>query len=543
MPDNKEVKKKIFESSSLSVIFLYLSYIINIINTFLIVRLISPEEWGLLLLAISFLNFAVFLTSFIPPSAQTSINFYIPQLLAEKEKTEDELVSFVYYNYKNRFFFSLLIYIIFCIIILLSNFETQTFQIIMVLSPLILINTFQNLNISLLLAFQKFKRVFLINMLNLLIKTMGYIIIFYFQLGNPLILLTSMNIIQGISCFSIALFSIIPLVKIKRKTNHKLNYKDYKKNFQELQKNFALSLTISSLISQFVGVLINILYVNSGMIIFITYISVCEHAIGFIVNTSSSKQASPIFSQLYKENKPAFKHYIIKYLKYASLANAVMVGFMFSFIEIYIGLVYIEAYFILITIIQFYVILTFSRLILRTLGMISSSTNNTKIILQLNIFQVSFNILSVILVIIFSSFELLIFLLIISSYLATIVSFILINHYTSVDLKIRDIYKPVLLFLPSFFIAFFLSFFINIKIFGNFIFIDIVLNSSIKFLIFLIVLYLTLYLTRYITQDEFDNIIEIIPILRSKNKYIQKIVNTIKFFFPTEKKEDLAKKE
>ncbi len=539
MSDNKEVKKKIFESTSLNAISLNVSTIIGFLNTYLIVRLIAPEEWALIIVALTFLNFAVFLTQFIPPSANSSIIFYIPQLLAEKEKNNDELVSFIYYNYKNRLLFTIIIYILFCIVIYLYTFGTQSYQIIMILSPLIFFRTLQGFNISILVAFQKFRRLFIVNIINTFVRTVGLLIIFFFLLGNSLILITYLNLFQGIFGFLIALFSIMFILKIKRIKNQKLNYKDYKQNFYKLQKKYGINLLISNLISYITAIIVNVLFLNSGMLIFVTYLAICEHIMYFLKSTSSSKQPISIFSELYAKNKSTYKFYFIKYLKYSSLVNGVLVGFMFFFIEVFIELIYTEEYYAIIFGIQLYFILSFSRLILRTLGMISSSTNKTIIILQVNVFQVSLSIIITIIGIAFSSFNLLIILYIISSYLSTLISFILVNHYTKLNLKIVNVYKPVLLFLTSFIISFIFSSLVNIYIpvFSNFGILNKILNGGIKFLIFLFVHYLAVYFTRYITRDEFDKLIEVIPILNSKKKYIQSITKTLRKCFPSGEKQ------
>ncbi len=49
-----EIKKKLVESGSLTLIRIYLNYFLGIINIFFVARLITPEEWALLLLTISF---------------------------------------------------------------------------------------------------------------------------------------------------------------------------------------------------------------------------------------------------------------------------------------------------------------------------------------------------------------------------------------------------------------------------------------------------------------------------------------------------------
>ncbi len=535
MTENKKIKKKIFESSSLNAIFLNLSFIIGIFTTFLIVRLISPEEWATIILALSILNFAVFICGFFPPGATSTITYYIPRLLAENEKVEEELLSFVYYNYKNRFFYTVIIYILFLIIISLLNIELQLFQIIIIVSPMIFFNNFQNLNLSILLAFQKFRRLFWINILNILIFTVCLFMIFIFQLKIPLILITFLNLLNGFSTFLTSFLSILPLLNIKNKNKKKISIKDYKQKFNELQKKYGLNVIVMGLISQAGILILNFLYLNSGVIIFITYIAIGEKMIGFVLNTSNSKQSTSIFSELYVKSKSEFKSYFINFLKYSLLLSGILVGLLFFFIEVFFELIYTETYFVIIFAIKVFVLITFSRIILRSLGIITFSTNNTIISVQMNIIQVTIHITSTAIAILFFNFEFLIILYVISSYFYSFISFLLNNHYTKLNLNIITIYKPTLLIMASLLITIIISSFVNIQIFSGFEILNLLLNSIIKFSIFLFLFYIAIYFTRYITKEEFDKLIEIIPILNSKKRFILRIVKITRKFIPSKR--------
>jgi O-antigen/teichoic acid export membrane protein len=537
MTEDKRIKKKIFESSSLNAIFLNLGTLIGFFNTYLLVRLISPEEWAIIILALSILNFIVFLTSLIPPGANSTLIYYIPRLLAENEENDEELLSFVYYNYKNRLFFAIFIYISFIIIISLYNFEFQLIQIILILSPIVFCNTFHNLNISILSAFQKFRRLFIINILSLAINTLGLFFIFLFQLGIPLILITYVKLLGIIFTFLVSFLSILPLINIKNRKNLKLKTKQYRKKFNELQKKYGINVIILGLIGQTGVLILNFIYLNSGFILFITYMSICEHILSFILNTSSSKQPVSIFSELNIKQKSYFKFYFVNFLKYSLLISCFLVGVMYFFIEFYIEVIYTTSYFVLIPAIQIFILLSFSRLILRSLGMVAFSTNNTIISVQMIIIQVSINITISIIAVLFNNFTLLIILYIISSYFYSIISLLLVNYYTKLKLKIIVIYKPVLLFLVSFFIALIISSFINFQIFSNMEFLNRFLNSIVKFSIFLFIFYIVIYFTKYITKRDFEKIIEVVPILNSEKKFIRRIVITIQKFFPSNEKD------
>ena len=73
--------KKIVESSTFSLLGVYLNFFFSFIYIFFVARLISPEEWGQLILSMSFISFAVLLCNFFPPAIEASIEYYLPQLI------------------------------------------------------------------------------------------------------------------------------------------------------------------------------------------------------------------------------------------------------------------------------------------------------------------------------------------------------------------------------------------------------------------------------------------------------------------------------
>ena len=158
------------ESSSSHLLNVYLTFIFGILNTFIIARLISPADWGLLLITLSFVYFAIFFSKLFPPESQELIKYYIPHLTQELNYSFREVKKFLSQVYMIRFICSIGILVIYLIIMSLLNFNLRLFQIIFIMAPIIIFYILIELNYSVLLALLKFKFANLILFINPLIS-------------------------------------------------------------------------------------------------------------------------------------------------------------------------------------------------------------------------------------------------------------------------------------------------------------------------------------------------------------------------------------
>ena len=139
-------QKKISESSSFNLLTVYLTFFFSILNTFVIARLLAPEEWALLILTLSFIYIALFFCNLFPPNAQDSIMYYIPFLSSEFGDKSDEKRRFITQIFKVRLSTAIIIFILYLIITYFANFETRLFEIILIMSPMILCKILIELN-------------------------------------------------------------------------------------------------------------------------------------------------------------------------------------------------------------------------------------------------------------------------------------------------------------------------------------------------------------------------------------------------------------
>ena len=107
-----KIQKKIIESSTFGVLNVYINFPLGLLGSFIIARIISPEEWGFLLLSLSFISVAVFFSSIFPPGAEGSIVYYVPHLKSENGNKNLEIRKFLFHIYKTRLLSCFIAYII-----------------------------------------------------------------------------------------------------------------------------------------------------------------------------------------------------------------------------------------------------------------------------------------------------------------------------------------------------------------------------------------------------------------------------------------------
>jgi O-antigen/teichoic acid export membrane protein len=530
-----KVQKKIIESSTFGVLNVYVNFLLGMLGTFIIARIISPEEWGFLLLSLTFIGVAVFFSSIFPPGAEGSIAYYIPHLKSENGDSNLEIRNFIFHIYKTRLLSCCIVYIIFLIVIsFFLQSDLLLFQITLILSPKIILLVIQNLNISVFIASQKFKLVFLGSTLNVITVSLGYLVIFLMQFTQPLLIITFINLLSSIISVVVSIFFLIPLIPSKKENDHD-THTSYNKNFYKLHKTYGLYLFITGIFANFQNLTVNLLFLNFGVVNYITYFSICDKGVSQTLNFSGSNRSAytSIFTEInYQKNLEEFKKSFFQLFKYVSFVVCLIAAFFFFFMETYITIVYSETYLIILIGVQIFLFATFSRLINRNLLLIVYSTNHNKISSIFGFLQMVFNISITLIALLFFDFLTLVVFSLISTYLLSIILMVLINKIIDFKLKIKQLFYPFLLFTICITITFLASFFINFQFFNNSFF-DTIFNSAIYYAIFIVSVYVLVYLTKYITREELNQLLNLVPILKSKRKFIQRINNFIIKLFPS----------
>ncbi len=530
-----EVQKKIIESSAFSFLGVYLNFFLGLLSTFSIARIITPTEWGLLLLAESIVAIGAFISGLLPPGAEGSIEYYIPHLKSLQEDTDNEIRKFIVHNYRLRSLSGSVGFFIFLIVIFSTNIELTLLQITLILAPKILITLIQNLNIAIITAFQKFKFLFIIMSIHVFSISVGNFSILLINPLNSLLFIVLVNLLGLTLTMTISTFYIL---KIIPKKNEDLQSEvNYKKDFYKLHKTYGLPLVITGLIAQIGNLASNLFFLAFGFVQYITYISICDRVVTSTLKFSSSDRTvqMTIFSKInYGKNPEIYKKTYYQFLKYLSLMVCIFTAIFYYFIEIYIDIIYSAVYSIVLLVIPIYIFNTFSRLINRNLLVLAYSTNYTKISAYYSIIQTVNNLIVVYISLTFFDFTTLIILYLVASYLLNILTILMIRKIVGFKLNILKLYYPFMIYTFSFFITLPFTYSINIQLFPLAI-INTFFNSGIKFLIFLILFYILIYITKFITREEFSQLMTIMPGKRFRNRFIEKIIEKLTKLFPSKK--------
>ena len=528
-----KVQKKVAESSSFNLLTVYLTFFFSILNTFVLARLLAPEEWALLILTILLVNIAIFFSNLFPPNAQETIMYYIPHLSSKGNEYEVKR-NFITHVYKVRLFSGFLVFLIYLIITYLASFNPVLFEMILIMSPMILCKILIDLNDSVLYAFQKFKSVFIARVLNPITVTTSNFLIYFYKLKNPIFLISYAFLLGTIISCIISIILIINLISFKMK-GEILPF-DQKSDFYYIHKKYGINLVLADIFGLLTGLIIKLLFLEFKFLVFITYITICQiSATSALLFASSNPEAYiSIFSEIdYEKNSEKYLRLFYKLNKFLMMFVCIVVGIMLFYIEFYIVVIYSPTYLIILGPIRLFLFTAFATVIINNLMIITLSTNNTKINAEINFIEMVINILFTIIALLFFDFYTLIIFYLISSFLMTFITVYLINKQTGLRLNFAMFFKPLIIFIISFLLVFPLNYIVNIDIFDK-AYINFFINGTIKFSIFGLVFYVLFYFTRTITREEFDDMIKIIPILNSKNFLIQRIVKKIKIFLPSE---------
>ena len=340
-----------------------------------------------------------------------------------------------------------------------------------------------------------------------------------------------------ITCI-ISIILVIPLIPRKDKTSAKASSLN-DKSYSELHKKYGLYLVLSGIIPQIIGgLIITFLYVIFGVVVYLTYLMICNSVINLGEDFSGSSKSSytSIFSRINREeNLEDYKRLFYQLNKYIVLYLSIIVALLFFFIEIFIIIIYSEIYLIIIIGIQFYLISVFAQVIKKNLNIITMSTNRTKINFYTTLIQSLLSLLIVIIVLLFFGFYTLLLLFFLIQFIMVFLVIFLINRKSNINLSYYKIFKPFLLFLISFLIT--LPFFLLIKfnLFPKMILLNSFFNGLFGFLIFFLIFYLIIFFSKSFTKEEFNQMLSMVPFLRSDIRLMRKTAKIIEKFLPSKR--------
>lgn len=528
------IQEKIILSSLVLLLITFLNFFLNIFITFFIARILESEEWGIFIFMQSMITIAVLITNFFPPAAESSSQYIIPNLLRNDDNYNLKIRAFITHVFRIRLLFSSIIFILF-LIISIFQFKNNFYSITIILLPSMILIVIQNINNSIFLAYKKYKYNLLVFLSNNLIYFIGILIVFILELSNSFLYVLIFYLFSYIFSAIISLIIMLKIIPKKNKNQVKISFKD---DFYKIHREYGLFLVISALLTQLTGFLINWSLFNLNLFSYITYFSICLNAEAVISRFSISNEDYyiSIFSEMNIESEQ-FKKNLYDLNKYLSLLTCIIIAILFFSIRIYIMIIYTSRYLIIFQAIQLTIFIAYSKLILRNLGIIARSSNNTKLILKNSYFKLFTLIFFPLIGIIYFNFFVFIIFYVLFNFFTSFHLLYLINHNLKIKLKGVILFKTFFIFLISLIITYSLNLIMNSFISLNNTFMEIIINSIMNLIIFFAIFYILLYILKHITQEEFNFIINYLPFL-NKRRSLEKIMCLISRLLPKEEKKN-----
>ncbi len=336
------------KNSVLSFIITYSNYFSSMVTSFMVARLITQDEWGYLILATSYLMIILTILGFIPPGLSASLNYYIPRYLALNQKAK--LKSFIKNAFIIRisiltvaFVISIIVFIFFSNLFSVNLFKYE--HLLVLLSPLILIDGIDKMIGEMNVSFNRFNFVLILIMIKNLfnIFLLIFCIIFFYDVQLETIVL--INIITAAIPFIInALVSIFYLRSKFRDVEDEIH--TLKETIKDISI-YGTHLSITNLLDRFAGEIRVQTIGIFGTTDFVTGYNIGNHYRE--VSTGSigalNKPLIISFAGLYatKKHDQIDRTYRVL-LKYMIFMQLVITGFLIFFTDFYLSFIYGASY-------------------------------------------------------------------------------------------------------------------------------------------------------------------------------------------------------
>ncbi|MHA1671602.1 MAG: lipopolysaccharide biosynthesis protein [Promethearchaeota archaeon] len=217
---DSSVKKEVLtlaRNSLYSFLNSYGTFIFSIITFFFMARLISDVEWGYLILANTYILIILLILSFLPPGLGPSLNYYFPRYIVQNDL--NQLKSHIKYAIYIKilfiipvFFISMFVFVSFTDLFAIT-LQSHT-NILLILSPIIIITGLDSILISINKGLNQFKTVFVLLLVRYAFN-IGALIFCIFVLNTvDLEVIAIINVLSLL--FPFLLNCLVVLIKYKR---------------------------------------------------------------------------------------------------------------------------------------------------------------------------------------------------------------------------------------------------------------------------------------------------------------------------------------
>lgn len=188
--ENQDLSREygaLVKNSFFSFLNTYGTFIFSLISSFLLARLIGDLSWGYFVLGLSYIQIISLITNFLPPSLKNTLHYYIPRFISlnQKNQLKSFIIRAIYVKVLfliPTFFISILSFNILSNIFFI-NLPAENITLLLLLSPLIIINNLQRILNSVNIGFSRFKTVFFLVSIQYLIY-IGFLLYFFIFFGG-----------------------------------------------------------------------------------------------------------------------------------------------------------------------------------------------------------------------------------------------------------------------------------------------------------------------------------------------------------------------
>ena len=532
-PQYKTLAKNAFFSIFLS----YSTYIFTLLTSFLLARMISREEWAILILATSIIGIFSIIVNFLPPGVIFSMNFYIPRYRAKNEPLK--LRNFILDAFCIRIIIILAIFFIAIIIFglfesIYNVFLNSHIILLYILAPLIIIQNLDAFFMTFLIGFNLFKTNFILFLVKSGAKISPLIVIFFLFGTINIETIALINLISLVVPVIIELLIFIKKIPtVKSKEGNGLTFKKFFKKVI----GYGSFLRIENLVNSVWGEVQTVAIGTFESSRWVTGNSISKN----YTNSSSrflSSLTNPLIYSLssldYKKDYDKIIRMFRTIFKYSSYMFLFIIGILFFLSDFFLGFIYGDEYLEFVPLLKLMQISMVISIYPMLFGLLLRSTNKIRLLAIMSLIFLPLHILSVFIGLINFGIYGMYFGVIIINIILLICEFILTVKLLKVNL---DLFKIILQYL-SFFIAILIPI-----ILGNLIFDDLSyqfwVNSSLPIfkhlnLINILVFFIIFFILNIAFKTLAKTDLEYIEMLFTKDtishKYINKFLHLFKRF-------------
>ncbi|MFX1355720.1 MAG: lipopolysaccharide biosynthesis protein [Promethearchaeota archaeon] len=509
-------------------------FIFQIIVSFFIARLISQEIWGILILALTYINIISLILTFFPPALTFSVNYYIPRYITLNKNYK--LKSIIKVAFYIKSLFSLIIFSISVLIFsILHSFFSESLQnythILFLLSPLIIIIGLNSLLDSIYQGFSRYKLIFFLTILKFSFNIFALIICLIFGIKN-LEIIALVNLISYIIPFLYSLLLFLKLyINIKYSNETKVSFKRTLSKLSKYGTPLSVSSFLNEIWKQFQAPIIEE-FEPLSVITGFTLSKYYSH----ISLTAASSFSNPLitsFSTLdVKNEKDQINQIYNMTFKYSLFLMLLISGSLFILTDFFLVIVYGNSYLIYSSIVKLYLISVIFTVLGNILIPLLNAKNKVKILPILTIINLIIIISLFFIGIIFYGIIGAIFGMILSNIIVFLIQLFLSIKIGDVKIKLNKIFYQYINFFISLVIAVILEEFLfktlrlQILLNLNLLFFQ---NLQIMSLIsFLIIFLLLNRLIKIFSPKEIEALETLLTSDKIQHRIIQKILKMLK---------------